>query len=130
MNKKKLLDRGEGERTRSGRPTVRTPSVLKVLFGAIERGLPYSQAAALAGISYDSVNRWRKQGLSPDAEPEICDFCKQLGIAKAKSADALLAKVNEAAAKGQWRAAAWMLERRYPEDWGRSKTTDDETNYF
>ncbi len=30
-----------------------------------------------------------------------------------------LAKIQKAAADGNWQAAAWWLERRYPADWGR-----------
>jgi hypothetical protein len=38
----------------------------------------------------------------------------------------LVALVAAAAGKGQWRAAAWMLERRYPERWGQGRTGNAE----
>jgi hypothetical protein len=38
----------------------------------------------------------------------------------------LLAQVAAAAARGQWRAAAWILERRYPERWSAPARTKPE----
>ena len=35
-------------------------------------------------------------------------------------------QIKEAAQNGDWRAAAWMLERRYPEKWGRRRARRDE----
>jgi hypothetical protein len=39
-------------------------------------------------------------------------------LAEALSEPRLVASVAKAAAMGQWRAAAWLLERRHPERWG------------
>jgi len=97
---------------------------------AIERGLSYKQASALAGISYDSFNRWRKQGMLPDPAPEIRDFCDQLEAAQARGADSLLTTIREACNQGSWKAAAWMLERRFPESWDRSRKADDPVEMF
>ena len=35
-------------------------------------------------------------------------------------------QIKEAAQNGDWRAAAWMLERRYPEKWGRRRARRSE----
>ena len=37
-----------------------------------------------------------------------------------------LRQIKEAAQNGDWSAAAWMLERRYPEKWGRRRTRRSE----
>ena len=37
-----------------------------------------------------------------------------------------LRQIKEAAQNGDWRAAAWMLERRYPEKWGRRRARRSE----
>jgi hypothetical protein len=38
-------------------------------------------------------------------------------LASATSEERLVLQVAAAAAKGQWRASAWLLERRFPERW-------------
>lgn len=127
------VNRGSGEgcqNQRRGRPSLLTASKQRVILSAIERGLSYKQASALAGISYDSFNRWRKQGMSPEATPEIRDFCNQLEASQARGADSLLATINDACKKGSWKAAAWMLERRFPENWDRSRKEDDPLEMF
>ena len=105
-----------------GRPCGLTPQKEKILLDAIQRALSYKQASALAGISYMTLNRWRKKGSEPGAPPEFSDFCDRLATAEAKAADALCRAISKAARSGHWQAAAWMLERRYPEDWGRRES--------
>lgn len=87
---------------------------------AIERGLPYKQAAALAGISYASFNRWRYLGSQEDATPEYRHFCNQLDAADAKAMEVMIKTIRGAAtSQRDWKAAAWFLERRHPREWGR-----------
>ena len=47
------------------------------------------------------------------------EFCRALKRADLEAELACLRQIKEAAQNGDWRAAAWMLERRYPEKWGR-----------
>jgi len=116
------LSQSEQRRGR-GRPTLFNAETSRILFDAIERGLPYRQAAALAGISYDTFNRWRNDALDTDASPELCDFCKELAAAKARGADALLTKIKTASDK-DWKAAAWILSKWFPKHWGASPEAD------
>lgn len=92
------------------RPTKLTPARQKAIMRAIEQGATYEHAAAAAGIHYDTLNEWRK------ANPE---FAEALKAAEARGVLACLRRIEEAAKSGQWQAAAWILERRYPEEYGR-----------
>lgn len=78
---------------------------------AIELGATYELAAAYAGISGDTLDRWRKQK---------ADFAEYLARAEGKAAVKWLAKSEKAAGEEDWRAAAWKLERRYPRADGRA----------
>ena len=49
--------------------------------------------------------------------------CRALKRADLEAELACLRQIKEAAQNGDWRAAAWMLERRYPEKWGRRRTS-------
>jgi len=123
-----LINSDSPRARRKGRPPLLNEATAKILFEAIERGLPYKQAAGLAGVSYDTFNRWRLKGRTYDAPKEFCDFCDRLELAQAKAVDSLVDTVRNAAFKGDWKAAAWMLKRRHPEDWERLGRTSNQEN--
>jgi hypothetical protein len=52
--------------------------------------------------------------ISPAEQSEIARI-----LASATREERLVLQVAAAAAKGQWRASAWLLELRWPERWGR-----------
>lgn len=104
-------------RRRRGRPSGFTPERARAILGGISRGLSYKHSAQLAGISYMTFNRWRKDGARADAPAELRDFCDHLGQAEARNADTLLRAISMAGRRRDWRAAAWILERRFPDEW-------------
>ena len=66
-------------------------------------------AAASAGISDDTLRRWAAR--SPSLRLEI-------EKAEAQATMAAVESVRRASLGGDWRASAWWLERRNPEEWG------------
>src|SRR4051794_20599952 len=94
-----------------GRPTAKNERMLDTLCTIIrETGASDSAAAAQAGLHPSTVSRWKKE--APDlaillraAREEF--RAAQLGI--------IFQEVNAGKATS-WRAAAWMLERIFPED--------------
>ena len=72
----------------------------------------------LAGISYESLNRWRIAGEAEDARPAFRHFWQSLRQAQAVAMKRLLDRVQNAS-RADWKAAAWLLERRHPEDFCR-----------
>lgn len=87
------------------------------LLAALEAGATIKMAAAAAGVSEDTLSRWRKAG--PDLEAEMLQ-------AEAAGAVRALGVIQSAAASGTWQAAAWLLERRYPGEYGRRVPKVDE----
>jgi hypothetical protein len=77
---------------------------------ALEVGCTYELASRYGGISFDTFLRWRKR---------YACFATQLQASEGKATLRWLVKINQAAG-GDWRAAAWKLERRYPRDYGRT----------
>lgn len=92
------------------RTTKYTPEVAKKITDAIRLGATYQLACNYAGISTDSFARWRAR---------YADFAARVKEAEGVGAVGWLVKIEQAAAAGNWQAAAWKLERRYPEQYGR-----------
>lgn len=93
-----------------GRRSKYTPETVKKITDAIKLGSTYELAAGYAGITYETFNEWRKR------KSEFSDAIK---LAEGTAAVGWLAKIEKAASDGNWTAAAWKLERRYPEQYGR-----------
>src|SRR5438128_2338845 len=85
---------------------------------AIRAGIRPETAAVYCGISARSYYRWMAQGRAADADPVYAAFVEavELALAEWEARDVLL--VGEAA-KNDWRAAAWRLERRLPKVYGK-----------
>lgn len=93
-----------------GRKSKYTEETIKAVTDAIRLGSTYELAAHYAGIAPSTLYDWL------DKKPEFLELIKR---AEGKAATTWLARIEEAA-KSQWQAAAWKLERRYPQDYGRT----------
>jgi transposase len=111
---------------------------------ALDAGAYQRDAATYAGISprtfYGWLNRAREAEEALDrGEPvesvdrDLVAFLHMVEGARARVAVDLLTVV-QTAARRDWRAAAWFLERSYPEQWGKREpgkpgTSDPEDDY-
>lgn len=96
----------------TGRRTKRTPETAAKLVQAIRLGATYELACGYAGIDRSTFYRW----MNADS-----DFYNTIKNAEGMGAIGWLAKIEKAANDGSWQAAAWKLERRYPEIYGRQR---------
>lgn len=106
----------------AGKPgggTKFTPLTRQRLLEALERGLTINLACQTAGVSHDSFQRWRAKDAS---------FASELKEAEGRRADRWLAFI-EAAAPRHWGAAAWLLERCHPQEYGRHLLGQPEVQY-
>ena len=93
-----------------GRPTKLTPETTSKLALAIQLGATYELACNYAGVHYSTFARWMNKSR---------EFREAIKEAEGKASVTWLAKIEQAASEGNWQAAAWKLERRYPEMYGR-----------
>ena len=110
---------------RTGRPQklMENPAITAVVVDGIERGLYLETAAALAGIDKSTLWRWLKRG-ARDKSGAYHEFCNAVKGAMARAESNLLDILQTAATRKKspdWTAAAWILERRHPEKWGRKR---------
>jgi hypothetical protein len=105
-----------------GRPTKFTKDTRDKIVQAIQMGATYELAAQFGGVSYDTFNNWMKRGAeAAEGDQAFVDFFETVKQAEGKAAVGWLAKIEVAANDGNWQAAAWKLERRYPGDYGRQR---------
>ncbi len=92
------------------RPSKYTPATAKKITDAIRVGATFRLACMYAGISEDTFMAWRKR---------YPDFADAINQAEGAGAAAWLGMIEKAAQEGNWQAAAWKLERKYPREYGR-----------
>jgi transposase len=118
------------------RPTKLTPEVEERLVHAISVGATYKDACACAGISFQTFLNWKKRAQRAveqvgerDGEPEetadqFIEFFDRIKRAQGEAAVGWLAIIGKAARR-DWKAGAWMLERRYPESYNLRRLKPD-----
>ncbi len=114
-----------------GRPTKISNEIQHKIITAIRAGNYIETASAYAGISKNTLYDWLRRGEREKqraeknprykirkSEQPFVDFSDAVekALAEAEVRDvAIIAK----AAEEQWQAAAWRLERKFPDRWGR-----------
>lgn len=86
---------------------------------ALATGNHYEPACAYAGISYQTFRNWLQRG-EATTRGEYFEFFESVQRAIAQAEIASVTKIK-AAEKEDWRAAAWMLERRHPDRWASTQ---------
>jgi hypothetical protein len=103
----------------TGRPTKLTPDVADVVVENLRAGNYVQTAARAAGISRQTFADWMRRGRSTKTEDApFREFAERVEQARAEC-EAENVKIIADAARESWSAAAWLLERLYPERWGR-----------
>lgn len=95
-----------------GRPTKRTPETVAAILDGLRKGYPKNTAAAVAGIAYGTMNVW---------ENEFPEFRESVKEAEQQGKARLVDKVREA---DSWQSAAWLLERRWSEEFAQRSKVD------
>ena len=87
---------------------------------AIRVGNSKAVATRLAGVQDTTFHDWCKQGRDmPGRFPQYAKLVEDVEQALAEFEASRVALVKTAGDNGAWQAAAWWLERRKPDDWGR-----------
>lgn len=86
----------------------RNPIIVEKLLNGFRMGLNDKDACTIAGISQVTLISWKKD----------IDFLEKIEKAKTENKAGLIQLILKAAKKN-WTAAAWFLERKYPEEFGK-----------
>lgn len=120
-----------------GRRSKLSAESYKAIVDAVGQGTPYNHACALAGVTERTFHNWMNEGrrvadqmeeLAEMGHPEedilmlesnvFFQFFRAVKKAEAEAVQRM-SLVVQVAAKTEWTAAAWYLERRCPEVYGR-----------
>lgn len=113
-----------------GRPTKLTKEVQAKIVSAIRAGNYMETAAAFAGIHKSTFHDWMKQGQrlrekfeksgeKPDKnQTNLIHFSDSIEKALAEAEMRDVMTITQASEE-DWKAAAWRLERKHPQRWGR-----------
>jgi transposase len=98
------------EKRSRGRPrSSMTPENCAAVIRAVKMGLHPDRAAEAAGVSRSTMRAHRRRNEG---------FATQIKEAEAFAEQDALGKIIKHS-DSQWTAAAWLLERRFPERWAR-----------
>jgi transposase len=100
------------------RPTKLTPELQQRIGDNVALGLTYSLAVESIGITYKTFNLWLKRGQT-EKSGKYFQFYKYITKRNADAAKVLLERLNDAATAGNCQVSMWILERRFPEEFGR-----------
>ena len=95
------------------------------LVGAAARGWPMAMVARAGGVHASTLYRWLREGeelVLAGEDPGLLgqfylDYCEAQLTADELAINRILGEMEKP--DGAWTAAAWWLERRYPDEFGR-----------
>ena len=100
--------------TKLPRKTKATPKTIEIIFNAIADGLTQRDASILAGISEDTLSLWKRQD---------SDFSEQIRQKEIEYKQGHVQIINKEAKKN-WKASAWLLERKYKNEYSPHSKID------
>ena len=108
---KKKKNNGRIKGGKVGQPTKYNPEILQKTKELIELGMNYQDVCDSIGISRETFSQWQKK------YPEYSDSVR---IANSKVKEIALKSIRVGEMR-DWKAAAWRLERRFPEEYREKK---------
>ena len=129
----------------TGRTPKLTPAVHKVIVKSVRDGVPLKHSARAAGVGESTMRAWRARGRAEESGPYTAfqaDLLKaesgavvrntatvqraaaerdEVTVKKTEYADGRSETVTTTRRVFEWTAAAWWLERRYPEEFSGNK---------
>lgn len=107
-----------------GQPTKLTKEVQERIVGQIRIGGYLRYAVESGGIGFTTFQNWMERGRKYEAgegaerDRPYFDFATAVRKAQAEDALRMQSVITRAALGGDWHAASWALEKKYPLEYG------------
>lgn len=118
----KLTDEVQVQSMVDGKPATRRITRSEAVLELVRQGCTHKVAALRAGISEATFYSWRDKGRKARGGV-YRQFVDALDEAEALAEGTLTLQMRAHAAT-EWRATAWMLERRFPDTWRERRHLD------
>jgi transposase len=111
--------------TKAGRKTKLTPELCEEICRHIEQGNYAKTACALCDVGESTYYDWKARG-EKASSGKFKEFLESIKKAERKAQAHQVQLILSAAEKHpmNWTAAAWLLERRFPDEWGNREEID------
>jgi hypothetical protein len=100
-----------------------TEEVMRNIVASVRAGNYLETAASACGVGVSTLRTWLKLG-SQKPRSIHARLSDAVTRAQAESISEDLAVIRLAAVNGNWTAAAWRLERKFPDKYGRRERKD------
>lgn len=100
-----------------------TKELIKEAFKLVSAGNYIKDIPPILGIDDSTWFRWLNEGEKAKSGMKR-EFYETVKKAEKDAIARNVALIQRAAQEGNWQAAAWWLERKYFEDWGRKERVD------
>lgn len=104
---------------RSGRVAL-TPELIETIALNVASCAPLKDCAQAAGISRETLDEWLRRADDP-REPDPIYRSLAESVARARSTAVVGMAATARSGRKGWQGSAWLLERRYPEEFGPPK---------
>lgn len=101
------------------KPYKMTPVRVQIILEALEDGMTQRDASMLAGISEDTLCLWKRNN---------SDFSEQMGQSVIKFKQKIMKSIQKAGEK-DWKALAYIAERRFKRDFSPEVKHESELVY-
>jgi len=102
----------------AGRPTILDEDMIKQIYKCIVIGMSIARACAYIGVDKQTFYKWKKFGIE---RPDSVYASLLENIERAESGGELKL-ISDIQRDASWQSKAWILERRYPDEWSRRET--------
>ncbi len=106
-----------------GRPSKFTADRRAAILKNLETGVSREVASRASGVDPETLRRWIRKG-EDAAKGLYHQFATDVIKAESVAVVDMVQVIHDASQRGDWRAAAWWLERRRPADWGRRQARE------
>lgn len=111
-----------GPKRPPGRPSKLTQKVAARIEELLVAGCSMREVATVVGLDYSTVKKWLQRGREAKSGEYFAFFTR---VTRARErCTASLTEFIQKAAPEDWRAAAWMLERRAPKRWTKTQSVE------
>jgi transposase-like protein len=106
------------KKSKRGRKTKLTLELTEIICESLEAGNYVKTACLAAGISEETYYKWIKRGEEAKRKNKFSEFLESIKEAKAKGEERHVYLISKAGER-YWQASAYLLERMYPDRWGK-----------